>query len=41
MNYLKDLNDSNVTSLSPIDEILEPLERNRQIVIAPIRVMLE
>jgi hypothetical protein len=41
MSYLKDLHDSNVTSFGPTHEILEPLEKNRQIIIAPIRAMLE
>jgi hypothetical protein len=40
MSYMKDPHERNVTSFGPIDEI-QPLEKNPQIVIAPIRAMLE
>jgi hypothetical protein len=41
MSYMTYLHDWNITSLGPIDEILEPLEKNRQTIIAPIQAMLE
>jgi len=41
MGYTKDPHAWNVTSFGPINQILERLEKNRQIIIAPTRAMFE